>query len=84
MRGFDYQTDAKLGETATSLVKKTEYPLEKQAGSWTLIDMRGLDYCDARWDELLNQLDYEYTARFDERYVFDLQPIQSGISGQHS
>jgi beta-glucosidase len=59
MRGFDYQTDEKLGETATSLVKKTEYPLEKQAGSLTLIDMRGLDYYDARWDELLNQLDYD-------------------------
>ena len=59
MRGFDYQTDEKLGETSTSLVKQTEFPKEKQSGSLSLIDMRGLDYYDVRWNELLDQLDYD-------------------------
>ena len=59
MKGFDYQTDPKLGETDTSLVKQTTNPTEKAQNNLTLSDMRGLDYYDARWEEYMDQLDYD-------------------------
>lgn len=59
MRGFDYKTDAKLGETETSKVYTQEMPKIKQDNGISLVELRGLDYYDARWDELLDQLDYE-------------------------
>ena len=59
MRGFDYKTDPKLGETDTSLVKKSEMPKMKQDNGLGLIDLRGADYYDPRYEELLDQLDYD-------------------------
>ncbi len=65
MRGYDYLTDPYTGETDTSKVKKTSDPVSKKKNGLSLIDMRGLDYYDSRYDDLLDQLDYDNTEAID-------------------
>lgn len=59
LTSLDIHTDAKLGEVEGSLLYHDTDPTSKKDNGLTLSDLRGYDYDDPRWDELLDQLDYE-------------------------
>jgi len=59
LTSFDYKTDPRLGEVEGSLLYHAEDPVSKKQNGLTLSDLRGLDYSDPRWDDLLDQLDYD-------------------------
>ena len=59
LTGLDIHKDKKLGEVEGSLLYQKENPTSKKDNGLTLSDLRGYDYNDSRWDELLDQLDYE-------------------------
>lgn len=56
---FDYKTDSRLGEVEGSLLYHSTDPVSKKDNGLTLSDLRGLDYDDPVWDDLLDQLDYD-------------------------
>ncbi|MBQ2069654.1 MAG: glycoside hydrolase family 3 C-terminal domain-containing protein [Bacilli bacterium] len=58
MRRFDYQTDPVIGESATSVIRRTEDPVSGKNNSLKMIDMRGVDYFDTAWNDFLDQIDY--------------------------
>ncbi|HJA66447.1 glycosyl hydrolase family 3 [Lachnoclostridium sp. An169] len=57
---WDADTDPVLGNVEGSevYVPESEMPESDQDNGLTLSDMRGLDYYDPLWDELLDQIDY--------------------------
>ena len=55
---FDPNTDARFGNVEGSLVYTAEEPVSGQNNGLQLSDLRGADYNDARWDQLLDQLDF--------------------------
>lgn len=55
---FDYRTDEQLGNVEGSEVYEQEAPVQGQDNGLKLSDMRGLDYDDPAWDDLLDQIDY--------------------------
>lgn len=59
LTGLDIHNDKKLGEVEGSLLYQKENPTSKKDNGLTLSDLRGYDYNDSRWDDLLDQLDYE-------------------------
>lgn len=58
---FDYKTDKLLGNVEGSAVYKATAPTSKAQNGLTVADMRGLDYYDASWELLLDQIDYSKT-----------------------
>lgn len=58
VNGFDYQTDAELGNNITSKIYQPQNPVVSEDNGLMLIDLRGLNYYDERWELLLNQLSY--------------------------
>ena len=46
-----------------SLVYSAEKPVFDDSSTLTAIDLRGLSYYDEKWDELLNQIDWENNAK---------------------
>ena len=56
---FDEKTDERLGNVEGSLVYTDTMPASKQDNGLSLIDLRGKDFDDPAWDELLDELDYE-------------------------
>ena len=60
---FDYATDKLLGNVEGSLVYSAEKPVFDDSSTLTAIDLRGLSYYDEKWDELLNQIDWENNAK---------------------
>lgn len=63
---FDVEKDETLGNVSTSKVYKSEKPKSKADNGLTLADMRGLDYYDANWELLLDQLDYTKTDELNK------------------
>lgn len=59
LTGLNIKTDSKLGEVEGSLLYHESEPVSKADNGLTLSDLRGYDYNDPRWDDLLDQLDYE-------------------------
>lgn len=59
IKALDIANDPKLGNVEGSLIYRKEDPTSKAGNNITLSDLRGLDYDDPRWDELLDNLDYE-------------------------
>ena len=59
LKALNYKTNAKVGEVEGSLIYKDTDPTSKAQNGLTLSDLRGYDYNDPRWDELLDQLDYD-------------------------
>lgn len=55
---FDPATDALLGDVATSQVYNNTAVTENADNGLTISSLRGIDYYDEAWDELLNNLDY--------------------------
>jgi len=55
--GFDYANDPKLGNVPGSKVYNDTAPVEKADNGLSLSDMRGLNYYDPLWENLLDQLD---------------------------
>lgn len=55
---FEYATDALLGNVATSRIYESEAPVSGDDNNLSLIDVRGLNYYDEKWDLLLDQLTY--------------------------
>ena len=55
---FDPNTDARFGNVEGSTVYAAEEPVSGQNNGLQLSDLRGADYNDARWEQLLDQLDY--------------------------
>lgn len=58
LTAFDYKTDSRLGEVEGSLLYQETAPTSNADNGLTLSDLRGLDYDDPLWDDLLDQLDY--------------------------
>ncbi len=56
---FDYATDPKLGNVEGSEVYTEEMPVSGADNGLTLSALRGKDYHDPLWDDLLDQIDYE-------------------------
>ncbi|MFU0811275.1 MAG: Fn3-like domain-containing protein [Atopobium sp.] len=55
---FDPKTDPEYGDVEGSKVYAAEQPTSGAKNGLTLSDMRGLDYDDPKWDELLDQIDW--------------------------
>lgn len=55
---WDSVNDPVLGSNENSEVYAAEMPASNQKNGLTLSDMRGLGYYDAKWDTLLDQIDY--------------------------
>lgn len=58
MVSFDYKTDAIVGEMEGSVLYRADAPVSKANNGTSLSSLRGLDYDDPMWDELLDNLDY--------------------------
>ena len=56
---FDPETDPEFGNVEGSRVYAAEAPTSNVDNGLTLADLRGLDYDDPKWDELLDQIDWE-------------------------
>ena len=56
---FDYNTDAELGNVPGSRVYSEEMPASAVKNGLTVADMRGKDFNDPLWDDLLDQLDWD-------------------------
>ncbi|MBO6154439.1 MAG: glycoside hydrolase family 3 C-terminal domain-containing protein [Lachnospiraceae bacterium] len=56
---FDVETDEKLGNVEGSIIYTDEEPVSEVGNNLVLSDLRGLDYDDPKWDELLDQIDWE-------------------------
>lgn len=54
---YDEETDPLLGNVEGSMVYATEAPVTKADNGLSLIDLRGADYDDERWELLLDELD---------------------------
>ena len=55
---FDPKTDERFGNVEGSIVYTAEEPVSGQDNGLKLSDLRGADYDDPRWEQLLDQLDY--------------------------
>ena len=55
---FDVNSDPNLGNVAGSLVYAAQAPTSSAKNGLVLSDLRGLDYYDAKWDQLLDQIDW--------------------------
>lgn len=55
---FDIENDKELGNTAESLIYHKDKPVSNADNGLTLSSMRGLDYYDEAWNDLLDQIDY--------------------------
>lgn len=55
---YDPQTDSKLGNVEGSEVYAAEQPTSNADNGLSLIDLRGLSYDDPKWDQLLDQIDW--------------------------
>ena len=55
---FDPYTDSRFGNVEGSVVYSAEEPVSGQSNGLQLSDLRGAEYDDPRWDQLLDQLDY--------------------------
>ena len=56
---YDYENDPELGNVAGSKVYAAEAPTEGADNGLVAADLRGVDYYDPLWDDLLDQLDFE-------------------------
>ena len=56
---FDPYTDPRFGNVEGSIVYSAEEPVSGQDNGLKLSDLRGADYDDPRWEQLLDQLDYK-------------------------
>lgn len=57
LQQMDLDADTTLGNTAGSKVYTTEKPTSNADNGLTLSDLRGVDFNDTKWDQLLDQLD---------------------------
>ena len=55
---FDVNTDPVYGNVEGSLVYAAEAPTSNAKNGLVLSQLRGLDYYDAKWDDLLDQIDW--------------------------
>lgn len=58
LKVIDYKTDANVGNQEGSKLYKANAPTEKANNGVMLSDLRGLDYDDPLWEDLLDNLDY--------------------------
>jgi beta-glucosidase len=56
---FDPQTDPEYGNVEGSKVYAAEQPTSGAKNGLVVSDMRGLDYDDPKWDELLDEIDWD-------------------------
>lgn len=56
---FDVQTDSKLGNVEGSLIYAAEQPVSGADNGLVLSQLRGLAYDDPKWEQLLDQIDWE-------------------------
>lgn len=56
---FDVNTDPVLGNVEGSLIYATEQPVSNVDNGIVLSELRGLDYYDEKWDDLLDQIDWD-------------------------
>lgn len=56
---FDPETDPRFGNVEGSIVYAAEEPVSGQDNGLKLSDLRGADYDDPRWEQLLDQLDFK-------------------------
>lgn len=56
---FDVNTDPSFGNVEGSLVYAAQAPTSNADNGLVLSQLRGLDYFDPKWDELLDQIDWE-------------------------
>lgn len=59
LNDFDPVTDAKLGDVEGSILYNAEEPIANANNGVSLSQLRGLDYDDPMWDELLDNLNYD-------------------------
>lgn len=59
---FDPETDPEYGNVEGSKVYAAEAPISDASNGLVASDLRGLDYDDPRWDELLDQIDWDADA----------------------
>lgn len=57
LQQMNLDADTTLGNTAGSKVYTTEKPTSNADNGLTLSDLRGVDFNDTKWDQLLDQLD---------------------------
>lgn len=74
---FQEDTDALLGNVESSLVYASETPTTGSNNGLSLIDLRGIDYDDPMWDELLDQLDMSDVANMLANAGFNTAEINS-------
>lgn len=55
---YDYENDPELGNVEGSKIYAAEAPVQGEDNGLSAADLRGLDYYDPMWDQLLDQIDF--------------------------
>jgi beta-glucosidase len=55
---YDYKTDKETGDVPGSVIYHSEAPVSNMGNGIMLSSLRGLEYDDPLWDDLLNNIDY--------------------------
>lgn len=61
---YDYENDPELGNVEGSKIYAPEAPAQGANNGLSAIDLRGADYYDPMWDQLLDQIDF--TADYEQ------------------
>lgn len=73
LQAYNVNTDPELGNVEGSHVYHATDPVSKQDNGQSLTNMRGVDYYDPLWNDLLNQIDYSsselLTLMFKDQYA---------------
>ena len=64
LQQMDLDTDTTLGNTADSKVYTDQMPITGADNGLTLSDLRGADFNDPKWDQLLDQLDLSESSLY--------------------
>ena len=85
LQSYNVNTDPELGNVEGSKVYRTEAPVSKADNGLSLTSLRGVDYYDSSWNDLLDQINYEnaqlITLMFKDQYaVSPLDEIGLGAS----
>lgn len=74
---FSEETDSLLGNMESSRVYAAQAPVTGATNGLTLIDLRGTDYDDPLWDELLDQLNMDEVANMLANAGFNTAELSS-------
>ncbi len=68
---YDYENDPELGNAEGSKIYAAEAPVQGKDNGLRAADLRGLDYYDPMWDQLLDQIDFSEDGEQVRQMLFN-------------